>query len=301
MKNANVVKIAGRVYECKVEKKVTGPASKKPGTEFFAGDLLVAVDEEGLNIIPVHFTYVTEFYGSGKKNTSFDVMSKIVDGATWIVNGKDAALKVEIDASADVNDFVDRNGEVVSPKRVEGSFVRVVDKIRENDTNDFRLDFFINKVTRVEANEERHIPNDYVTVSGYAFNFRNALLPLDLVVKNEDGMNFFEGLDATPTAPVFIYIWGKLNYSSVKTTIEEESAFGSSNVRFVERKIREWIVTGAKKTPYEFDEDSADLKPSEVIKAKQDREVHLAEVKKRDEEYRNSTASETVSTGQFVF
>lgn len=300
----NVVKIAGRVYECKVEKRVS-----KAGVEYFGGDLSIAVDEDGVNVIPVSFIYVTREYGKGgpgaKKNPNFDILDKIVSGPTWSVNGKDAALKVEIDGSVALNPFVDRDGNLVTPKRVNGSFVRIVNSLKETDTNDFRVDMFINKVIRVEANEERHIPEDYVVVRGGVFDFRETLVPVEFLVKNKDGMSYFENLDVTEKTPVFTKLWGKINCETKKTEIAEESAFGTAAVRFVERKTKEWVITGTAKATYEFDEDSADLKPSELEEAKQKLEIQLADVKKRHEEYVNGAsaapAAAPVAEGNWSF
>lgn len=306
MKKMNVVKIAGRVYECKVEKRVS-----KAGVEYFGGDLSVAIDEEGVNVIPVSFIYVTREYGNGgagaKKNPNFDILDKIVSGPTWALNGKDAALKVEIDGSIALNPFVDRDGNLVTPKRVNGSFVRIVNSLKETDTNDFRVDMFINKVTRVEVNEERHIPEDYVTVRGGVFDFRETLVPVEFTVKNKDGMAYFENLDVNEKNPVFTKLWGKINCETKRTEISEESAFGTAAVRFVERKTKEWVITGTAKEVYDFDEDSADLKPSELEEAKQKLEIQLADVKKRHEDYVNSKtttsapASTTVPEGKWSF
>ena len=59
MKLKNETHIEGYLYEHALEKKQTGPNSKNPGTDFIAGTISIATDEACLNIVPVHFTYVT--------------------------------------------------------------------------------------------------------------------------------------------------------------------------------------------------------------------------------------------------
>ena len=42
------------------------------------GDLEIAVDEEALNVITVHFTYVTATTSQGKKNATYAVLEKLL-------------------------------------------------------------------------------------------------------------------------------------------------------------------------------------------------------------------------------
>ena len=49
-----------------LSERVTGENSKNPGTKYIAGNLDVAVDDTGLNVITIHYTYVTETYKSGQ-------------------------------------------------------------------------------------------------------------------------------------------------------------------------------------------------------------------------------------------
>ena len=63
----NTEKIEGYVYSTgsnfnQLSERVTGENSKNPGTKYIAGDLDVAVDDTGLNVITIHYTYVTETY-----------------------------------------------------------------------------------------------------------------------------------------------------------------------------------------------------------------------------------------------
>ena len=60
-KMINTERIEGRVYQHNLTiKTVQNQTSANFGKEFISGNLEVAVDEAGLNIIPVHYTYVTE-------------------------------------------------------------------------------------------------------------------------------------------------------------------------------------------------------------------------------------------------
>ena len=69
-KMLNSVHLEGRIYAHDLTvKTVQNEQSKNFGKEFIAGNLEVAVDEDGLNVIPVHFTYVTETTNSGAKRS----------------------------------------------------------------------------------------------------------------------------------------------------------------------------------------------------------------------------------------
>ena len=301
----NQVRIIGKVYgfgdangRQALELKTSGPNAKKPGTEFIGGILQVAVDDAGLNVIPVHFTYVTATTSNGKANASFGVLKKILEeGKTWVSNGPEAATIVKIDGAVAVNDFYNNENEVVSAKQIEGSFVTVLSNAsyeaekakKEKELNIFRADMLITSVKRTEKDPDNNINDDFVTVHGAVFNFRNELLPVDFIVRNESGMAYFEDLDASSVNPVFTKVWGEINCLTKVTEIREESAFGGDSVRTFERKTREYLIKGCASLPYEFDSEGI-ITRQELTEALQNREVHLADVKKNAEEYKNSKA-----------
>ena len=288
-KALNSERIEGRIYQHSLAvKTVQNQTSANFGKEFIAGDIEVAVDEAGLNVIPVHFTYVTPTTSSGAENRTFTVLKKVIDGGkTWISNGKDEALKVRIDTAIALNDFYTQDGSLVSTKKNEGGFVSIIngELAPENERNTFSVDMLITAVNRIEKNEEKNINEDFVSVRGAIFNFRNELLPVDFIVKNADGMKYFEDLGVTGAEPLYTKVWGRINCGTILNEVKEDSAFGESAVRTYERKIREWVITGTAKVPYDFGDENI-LTAAEVNKAQQDREVMLAETKKRSEEYR---------------
>ena len=297
-KMINNERIEGRIYQHNLVKKtVQNQTSANYGKEFISGNIEVAVDEEGLIIIPVHFTYVVEQTSSGNKNATYANLDKIInDGKTWITNGKDEALKVRIDTALAVNDFYTQDDRLVSSKVNEGGFVSFVSELcPENERNTFTTDMLITGTTRVEADPEKNVEKDYVIVKGAIFNFRNSLLPVDFIVRNEEGMGYFEDLGASQNEPVFTKVWGRINCGSIANEIKEETAFGEEAVRTYERKIREWIITGTSKVPYDFGDETI-LTFAEVKKAMQDRELMLADTKKRSDEYKAQKAAGTTSS-----
>lgn len=306
-KNLNTEHIEGRVFSHDLAIKESGPNSKQPGTTYIAGNLDVAVDEEGLNVITTHYTYITAKTKAGAENRTFSALKKIIEeGKTWSEDGKDSATKVKIDTSLALNDFYGQDDQLVSLKQNEGGFVTIVSSLcDENERNLFTVDMVINNISRVEADEEKNIPEDYVVVHGAVFNFRNELLPVDLVVRNPAGMEYFEGLEISGAEPYYTKVWGRINSQTKVSEVTEDSAFGEAAVRTFEKKIKEWVITGTAKNPYEFG-DEAVMTMEDLTKASQDRQVMLAEKKKQRDEYQAqkaagktaNTSSATVPTPQ---
>lgn len=291
--------IEGRIFQHDlVVKTVQNQSSKNFGKEFISGNLEVAVDEEGMNVIPVHFTYVTETTNSGGRNNTFIALKRVIDeGKVWITDGKDNAMKVQISNTAlALNDFYPANSDdLVSLKVNEGGFVTIVNKICDEgiDRHKFKVDMLITSVRRVDPEDPEE--NSYVILKGATFNFRNDILPMDFVVRNPEGMNYFENLNATPKTPVYVNLWGRINSVTKKEKKEDVSAFGESAISYVEKKVKEWVVTGVSPEAYTYGDENI-LTDMDVTTAMQNREVMLAEKKKQSEEWRASRVAANASS-----
>lgn len=321
-KAQNTVIVSGYVYTFgeangrnMLEAKVSGEKSKNPGTEYIAGTIQVAVDEAGLNVIPVHFTYVTAVTSNGKTNSTYTALKSLIEnGKTWVKDGKENATKVKIDTALALNDFYVEDatrGEVLVSSPVhEGGFVTIIngELAPETERNTFRCDMVITQVEHIDADEDKNIPEDYATVRGAIFNFRDEVLPMTFTVRNAAGMSYFETLGASGAEPVYTKVWGRINCETKTVTTTEESAFGEDAVRTFERKTREWVITGTAKETFEFGDEKI-LTAEELTKALQDRQVKLADIKKRNEEYKASknapaaaaSAAPKAKTGGFTF
>ena len=295
--------IEGRVYEHNLAiKTVQNTESKNYGKEFIGGTLDIATDDECLNVVTINFTYVTETTAKGGKNDTYIALKNIIEnGKTVLTDSAAEATMVKVDTALALNDFyTSKNGEetLVSAKRNEGGFVHIVNKLCDTAArNTFEMDMLINGTRLIEADEEKNIPADYLVVKGAVFNFRNAILPVEFIVKNPSGIKYFESLDASNSNMIFTKVWGKINSETIKSTREEESAFGESKVTEYERTIKEWVITGTANEPYELDDEQNGITFDEIKKALADREVYLADVKKRQDEYQASRASSTPAAG----
>ena len=76
----NQTHIEGVLYEHALEAKVSGDTSKNPGTPFITGTISIATDDAMTNIVPIHFTYVTANFGSGKPNDTYTTLNNIING-----------------------------------------------------------------------------------------------------------------------------------------------------------------------------------------------------------------------------
>jgi hypothetical protein len=290
-KTINREHLEGRVYDHNLSLKVTGENSKHPGTEYIRGSLDVATDDDILNIVTVNFTYVTATTSKGNNNETFSVLKRIIDnGKTVITDGAENATLVKIDTALGLNDFyTNGNGkeELVSAKRNDGGFVTIVSRIDsvEAKRNKFECDMLINGTRLVEADEERNIPSDYLVVKGAVFNFRNVILPVEFIVRSSGGIRYFESLEASSSNMVFTKVWGEIKSQTIVDKREEESAFGEAAVCEYERKVREWVITGAAKEPYEMGDEQTGITTEEIKQMLSDREVYLADVKRRAEEW----------------
>ena len=287
-KNLNTENIEGRVYEHGLTlKTVQNQKSENYGKEFINGSVSVATDEAGLNVLTVHYTYVTEMTKQGKQNATYGNLKRIMEGKTWVNDGKDAAMKVKLTPSAALNDFYPQGGDqLVSQQRNEGGFVSIVTDLNKEGPNrqKFTFDAIIKNVVLIEANPDNNVSEDYVRIDCAIFNFRNDLLPFTLVARSKGAMDYFINLGATPSEPVYTQVWGEIVSTTVKVEKTIESAFGEPTVDVSERRQREWVVTGAKPEPYAFDTDDT-ITVAELEKAIADRNVHLEEVKTRAKEY----------------
>jgi hypothetical protein len=293
----NRTHIEGLLYEHALELRTSGPNSKNPGTEFIMGTVSLATDDAQVNVVPVHFTYVTATTAKGGANATFGVLKDIIDGklATVMAGGADNAAKLRIDSAIGLNEFyTDRNGkeELVSAKRNEGGFVHTCAQLAEDEKtrNTFETDIVITGVKRIEADEEKKIPEKCI-VKGAIFDFRKSLMPVEFSVLNENAMAYFEGLEASSKNPVFTKVKGRQVSETITRTITEECAFvGGASVREVKSSRKDFVITWAQKEPYVWDDEET-ITAAEMTDAMSARQTYLATVKQRQDEYKASKGS----------
>lgn len=296
----NKTHIEGILYEHDLTAKVSGPNSKTPGTPFISGTISVATDNALTNIVQVHFTYVTATTSKGAANATYTVLKNICDGVvgTYMKDGLENAGKVRIDSVIGLNEFyVDRNGkeELVSTKRNEGGFVHLTNTLVEDENmrNTFECDMVITKVSHIDADEEKGLPEKAI-VKGAIFDFRKALLPVEFSAINPGAIAYYESLEASNSEPVFTKVWGNQVSEVIKREIREESAFGEDKVREVQSTRKDYVITGGRKEPFPWDDESF-LTAAELTDAMTTRQTYLATIKQRQDEYKASKNGNTAA------
>ena len=285
----NSTHIEGYIYESKLEEKVSGETSKNPGTPFISGNLSIATDDDLLNVVQVHFTYVTAVTAKGKPNNTYNTLKAIIDGKIQNVmeHGKENAGMVRIDSAIGLNEWYDsRNGDqLVSVRRNEGGFVHQVNELSENveQRATFDVDILITKATRLEPDDEKGLPERMI-LRGATFDFRKALLPIELTVKHPGAMDYFDSMDISNTNPLFTELKGVQVSRTIVRRKEEAGAWGEVSVTETRSSERDFVVNWAKPAPYEWNDEST-LTAQELEEMMAAREIYLADIKKRQDEY----------------
>ena len=140
------------------------------------------------------------------------------------------------------------------------------------------------------ADPEKNI-EEHLVIKGAVFNFRNAILPVEFVVKNPVGIKYFENLELSQSNMLFTRVWGFINSTVVKNTKIKESAFGDAVVETFEKNVKEWVMTGSAPEPYEIGDEKNGITLEELKKAIEDREIYLAKTKAKQDEYLASKAA----------
>ena len=141
-------------------------------------------------------------------------------------------------------------------------------------------------------------------IKGAIFNFRGDLLPVEFICRGSL-MEYFRSIEPSSSEPVFTYVEGGIFNNHVTHTIKEEGAFGSVSVRTVTRNVKEYVIDYVKQAEYEYGAEGV-LTVEELRQKDQDRQVYLAGVKKRHDDYiaqrdAAATTAKPVVTENFNF
>lgn len=292
-KMINEVRVIGRLYSSELkEATVQNKESSVFGKNYINGTINIATDEDSLNVVPITFTFVTETTKAGKPNSTYANLKKIMSDEsikTVSKDGKDAATIVEVRSSQlSVDDrYNTTSNEFRTWTNNSGGFVSFKTKndlpAAEEDRNSFDADIVITSFNRVPEDTEKNI-TEHGIVHGAIFSFNNSILPIDFKVTSSGGMDYFEGLGVSNSNPVFTKVHGMVINNRVVTQVEENSAFGKPIIKTTVKTTRDWVITSAIENPYDFGAEGV-LTSEELTKAMQDREIHLAKVKKDAEDY----------------
>lgn len=243
-KYTNNVSVRGYVFSHTLR---TG--KDKNGENAIFGIVNVATDADSINVVPVNF-YVREKNKAGKQKPTYANLYQILsENQTVETVGTDSAFRVRIDGSIDVNDFYNRDGQLVTSQRVSGSFLHFLNANEPIETpNTSAISFEADVLIPMVAEKETSDGSTYVSLTGFTFDYRNKLVPITFSVESDSGKDFFLNEDISSSNPYFGKVWGKIKTSVVVSTREEDgtkAAFGAPKVRETSRSFRIWEVTGA--------------------------------------------------------
>lgn len=307
----NRVIVKGRLYDHKLVEKVSGEKSKNPGTSFITGEIMIATDKDCLNVVSIHYTYVTPTTANGKPNRTYNTLKNIVDGSIpTLINAapNSAEVYVSCDTAIGIIDFPNNDGEWITSKRNEGGFISIVN---ENECSNyaenacFECVAVINGYTRLEPDEEKNLPERMI-LNCAIFDFRNSLMPIKLTILNPNGMNYIEDQEVSSKNPLLTRVKGTIISTTSTRTIEENGAWGEASVRTVKSSHKDYIVTWMQEVPYEWDTPDT-LTHEELQQMVQNRELYLASEKKRRADYEaslgraNSQSPAALAPGGFNF
>lgn len=237
----NKVNIRGYVFSHKLKENV----SKKDGRAYINGTINIATDENAINVIGVNF-FVFERKKDNGINQTFTTLKQIISSDSTVENcGVGNATRVRISASVDINDFYNKSGQLVSGKRVNGSFIHILkaDETIGNTPAYFELDALFQNAADKEYNGRQ-----YLQLKGFTFNYRKDIVPITLNISSEQGMNYFLGEDISAQNPYFGRVWGQI-ISTVETVEKQVDnanvAFGDPAVQASTRTSRSWEIEGA--------------------------------------------------------
>ena len=282
---ANEVNVRGYVFSHTLQER---DSTRNPGDKVIMGLVNIATDDDAVNVVPVNF-YVAEKTKKGTVNSTF-TKQILTENKTFEELGTDAA-RVRVTGAIDVNDFYGRDGQLVTGKRVRGSFLHFLNanEVISSDkmpATSFEADVLLQAAMERESNDG----SEYVSLQGFAFNYRGDILPVTFSVQSEGGKKFFLNEDISASNPYFGKVWGNIKSTVVVSEQEEDDsavAFGAPQVRETTRTFRTWEVVGANVNEG-MNEDT--VTQEELNKAMAERQQRLADLEARTNQ-QNSTAT----------
>jgi hypothetical protein len=221
-------------------------------------------------------------------NPKFQTLENLLNNGLSVIKGDEFPTNIVVKTSISTNDFVNQDGEVVSPMVCAvGTFNGNINIVPQVSTpkSEYKVDLVFGSVQDIL--DKDGIPKDdekYIT--GLVFDFFDNLYPVRLKAKTAKAVEFFMGLEKGDT----LTVWGSFISEKVKTEKITQSAFGEDLVEISEFTRKETVITGA--NPNLFDEDKAPT-PEFINQANSTRQIKLAELKAQAEQRKQASTLQT--------
>lgn len=293
-KMINKSHVEGILYESTLEER---DSKTTAGAKYISGKISIEVAED--NVITVEI-FENEITKAGKRNQKYDKLLSLIGANSIVSTGKDTAVCLKIDSALSLNDWYPQ-GELVSTLRNFNGFINFVSLGELKPQATFQTDMLITSTMDDMDKDENgdFVPNGALKVKGHIFDFANRIMPVEFLVENEAGVNYFRDLEPN----TFTKVWGKQVTQSETIRKVEESAFGDDSVVEFTNNRRKFVITGTNKEPYMFGEEGI-LTVQEVQDAIANRNVYLADKKAQSENDAPASTKPVVSnpsTATFTF
>lgn len=293
-KMINKSHIEGYLYESTLEQKTS---TKDPNSKYISGRLSIQVAPD--NIVQVEI-FENEITRAGKKNQKYDKLLSLIGANSIVSTGEENAVCLKVDSQLSLNDWYPQ-GELVSTLRNFNGFINFLSEGELKPQATFQADMLITATMDDMSKDENgdFVPNGSLKVKGHIFDFANRIMPVEFLVENEAGIEYFRDIETN----TFTKVWGKQVTQSETVTKVEESAFGDDKVVEFTNTRRKFLITGTNKEPYMFGEEGI-LTVQEVQDAIANRNVYLADKKAQGQQSSAAAAEPVVkdpTTATFTF
>jgi hypothetical protein len=232
------------------------------GKEFITGQIDVKTGKE--NIIPVNvFSYAKKKDGSGD-NSIFKGLQTVFNDTTAIseTNDPEQATKIRITAgSIRVDEFKGQDGNITSAVKYNTNFINRISDDSYDPKATFEIEMIVQKF-RPEVKDDEETGDGFI--DGFIVNYNGDLYPLTLKAPKK----IYSKLEDKVEKNDVIIFWGEVINSIETKKIHIEADFGDDQDRIITNTKRERLVSGAKFSTKDIEED--DLK-----EAFKQREKHL--------------------------
>lgn len=280
----NRARIEGVLYESTLEEKTFEPGTQSAGQKYVSGNLSIEVEED--NVITIEI-FENEITRAGNRNQKYDKILSLIDANSIVSTGRDNAVCLRVDSDISLNDwYPNGQDELVSTMRNFNGFINFLTPGNLQPQATFDLDILITSTMDETKVDEDGIvePTGALIVKGYIFDFAKRIMPVELLVENEAGVEYFRDMETN----TFTKVWGRqVNKSNVVKRVEE-SAFGDDKVVEYTNVKKKFLITGTNKEPYAFGEEGI-LTVEEVQEAIAQRNVYLADRKSRSQKKGKTT------------
>ncbi|MBX0320326.1 hypothetical protein [Shouchella clausii] len=247
----NIAHIEGLVKEVRLQER------EIKGKNAITGEIEIEVTETEVH--PVNF-FAYEKTKEGEDNGIFSSLKTVMEEyKTITTHGKEEADAVRVDnGRLEVNDYVDKTGQVRTFPRLSSNFINRVKKDDSFEPKaEFTTEIFIQKISREKDKEGE---TNRVDLDGVIPVYGGKVVPFSFKVPEDIADYLEDNYEKNQT----MEIWGKI--VNFKETVSEKTSAGFGQDKIVTKDItkREYLVTGGTDA---YDEDSKNAYDKELIKA----------------------------------